>query len=53
MIRRWKDIDEAQFFHVERSLSLIIYGLRGILNLPKCGHSVFRDTQIDMGTSSD
>ena len=36
-----------------RTLSLILYGLRGISNLPKCGHSVFRDTQIDVGTSSD
>ncbi|XP_073367763.1 uncharacterized protein [Aegilops tauschii subsp. strangulata] len=33
--------------------SLILYGLRGISNLPKCGHSVFCDTQIDVGTSSD
>ena len=46
MIRRWKDIDEVQFFHVEHSL--IIYDLRGILNLPKYGHSVFRDTQINV-----
>ena len=36
-----------------RTLSLILYGLRAVLNLPKCGHSVFRDTQIDVGTSSD
>ena len=36
-----------------RKLSLIPYGLRAVLNLPKCGHSVFRDTQIDVGTSSD
>ena len=40
-----------------RTLSLILYGLRGILNLPKCGHSVFRDTSIDasidVGISSD
>ena len=36
-----------------RTLSLIFYGLRGILDLLKCGHSVFCDIQIDVGTSSD
>ena len=30
-----------------RTLSLIPYGLRAVLKLPKCGHSVFRDTKID------
>ena len=33
--------------------SLIRYGLRAVLNLPKCAHSVFRNTQINVGTSSD
>ena len=50
-IRRWKGIDGAQLFHVEHSL--ILYGLRAVLNLPKHGHSVFHDTQIDVGTSFD
>ena len=36
-----------------RTLSLIPYGLRAVLNLPKHGYSVFRDTQIDVRTSSD
>ena len=39
IIRRWRDINVTQLFHVE--LSLIPYGLRVILILTKCGHSVF------------
>ena len=31
-----------------RILSLIPYGLRAVLKLAKSGHSVFRDTQIDV-----
>ena len=35
-----------------RTLSLIPYVLRAVSILPKSGYSVFRDTQIDVGTSS-
>ena len=36
-----------------RTLSLILYGLRGISNLRKCGHSIFCNTQIDVRTYSE